>query len=553
VPSSPAKRVSGQLVFWDQSRGFDAIVANHDVFSEISPFWYRVVANGDVVPYTTATGASCEDPAIVSFLRSRGILILPTVANILDGVWNGPLVSRIIADQALTAANVSKLVDLAVTNAYDGIDLDYEDLDASDRAAFTNFVNRLAVALHAQGKLLTVNVHAKTAEPGTWDGPRAQDWRAIGQAADQVRIMAYEYYWSTSGPGPISPIGWVRDVLAFARSTIPPPKIMHGVPLYGYDWVGQAGTDHVWQETMALATQNAATITWDPASASSWFEYTAGRTQHTVWFENAMSTDAKLQLTTEHDLGGITLWRVGGEDPETWSRIRTHFGGTGGTSSLYLRLNVSTSLATLDGGTGRSEDPGNQPPTDPLRILRISGLVAQHALFAQHATNLSGFSDHPHGQIPDREIRAHEPDVHDEIGCVDWVTYDAVGTSLRHAAMGRHDAEVASERQDCAECAEESAQHNDRRDGIRQDHGRGPKRVRREGADDRERSGASRLIDPGRWSSHGCEIDDQRAAQEEQWSGDAPRGEPLLDEAGGLPPVAADDGEASDNIAPVHV
>jgi len=101
--------------------------------------------------------------------------VIPTVANILNGVWDGALVSRIIADPVLTTVNVSSLVQLAVTNGYDGIDLDYENLSASDRPAFTTFVNQLAVALHAQGKLLTVNVYAKTAEPGTWGGPQAQD------------------------------------------------------------------------------------------------------------------------------------------------------------------------------------------------------------------------------------------------------------------------------------------------------------------------------------------------------------------------------------------
>ena len=53
TPSTRAavgKRVSGNLVFWDQSRGVDAILANVDVFSEISPFWYRVEADGRVVP-----------------------------------------------------------------------------------------------------------------------------------------------------------------------------------------------------------------------------------------------------------------------------------------------------------------------------------------------------------------------------------------------------------------------------------------------------------------------------------------------------------------------
>ena len=115
-------------------------------------------------------------------------------------------------------------MNLAAAGGYDGIDLDYENLRASDRAAFTSFVQHLAGALHAQGKLLTVNVYAKTSEPGTWDGPQAQDWWAIGQAADQVRIMTYEYSWSTSPPGPIAPVNWVNDVIGYATSQIPPGK-----------------------------------------------------------------------------------------------------------------------------------------------------------------------------------------------------------------------------------------------------------------------------------------------------------------------------------------
>jgi spore germination protein YaaH len=251
----------------------------------------------------------------------------PNVANILNGVWDGALVSRIIADPALTTVNIESLVQLAVTQGYDGIDLDYENLSASDRLAFTSFVNQLAVALHSNGKLLAVNLYAKTSEPGTWGGPQAQDWWAIGQVVDQVRIMTYEYHWSTSGAGPIAPVDWVRDVLAFARTTMPAEKIMQGVPLYGYDWVGQSGVDVVWEQTIALVTQYGATVRWDAASASPWFEYVAKRTRHTVWFENASSIDAKLQVNIEQAVGGLSFWRLGGQDPEVWSTLRNRFGG----------------------------------------------------------------------------------------------------------------------------------------------------------------------------------------------------------------------------------
>jgi spore germination protein len=324
---APTKRVGAGIVFWDQARGFDAVVANDDLFTEISPFWYRVEADGQVVPYTTESGATYEDPAILSFLRSRGILIIPTVANTVDGFWDGQLVSRIITDPDLAAANIASLVQLATSNGYDGIDLDYENLAASDRAAFTSFVSHLASALHAEGKVLTVNVYGKTSEPGTWDGAIAQDWAGLGQAADQVRIMAYEYHWSTSWAGPVSPVYWVNDVLAFATTVIPQEKITHGVPFYGYDWIEQSGTALVWYEAGALAAQYSASLNWDATSASPWFGYVSDAgVPHTVWFENSQSLDAKLQLTAAWNVGGVELWRLGGEDPENWSVLRARFG-----------------------------------------------------------------------------------------------------------------------------------------------------------------------------------------------------------------------------------
>lgn len=320
------KRVSAFLTFWDQAKGIDSIVTNSDLLTDVTPVWYHLGPDGTVRAYTTATGATYEDPSLLTFLRSAGILVIPSVTNVVDGRWDGALVSRIINDPVLANAHVADLVQLAVSKQYDGIDLDYENLRASDRAAFSALVTSLATALHAQGKLLTVNVHAKTSEPGAWDGPMAQDWAALGAAADQVRIMMYDYHWSTSDPGPISPINWVAGVLSFARTVIPAEKISHGVPLYGYDWLGQSGAPVVWREAVSLANRLGVAINWDRSSAAPWFTYADGATQRTVFFEDATSVDAKLQMTTAYGVGGIAFWRLGGEDPGTWTAIRSRFG-----------------------------------------------------------------------------------------------------------------------------------------------------------------------------------------------------------------------------------
>src|SRR5581483_9418418 len=147
------------------------------------------------------------------------------------------IVSNIINNPATVQTHINTIVNLVVTKGYDGIDIDYENLNGStDRAAYSSFITNLASALHAQGKILTTDVYGKTAEPGNWSGQIAQDYTAIGNAADEVRIMLYDYNPGTVGP--IAPYSWIDNTLTFAESKMPSAKIVQGMGIYGYDWLG---------------------------------------------------------------------------------------------------------------------------------------------------------------------------------------------------------------------------------------------------------------------------------------------------------------------------
>ena len=200
------KKVIGDMAYWDQTRGFQDIQNNIDILTEVSPDWYTLNENGDVLPFVRYDGTPYVDSSIVSYLKNHNIVIVPMIQNVVDGSWNSAVVSKIINNPTLTANHISNIVQLVVSNGYDGIDIDYEDLPASDRLAFSNFIRDLATALHAQNKILSVNVYAKTNEPGYWNGPQSQDWAAIGASADEVRIMLYGYSWQTSAAGPIAPM-----------------------------------------------------------------------------------------------------------------------------------------------------------------------------------------------------------------------------------------------------------------------------------------------------------------------------------------------------------
>jgi spore germination protein YaaH len=359
--AATARKVSAWLPYWD-TRGYQTFLDNADLYADLSPFWYELSAGGVITPYPGA-----ENATIVTGAKAKGVAVIPTISNNFDPVR----VRTMLSAATNRAAHVTALTNLVVNKGYDGIDVDYESLYAGDRSLYSTFVSELAAALHARGKKLTVAVHPKTSEPGTWDGPQAQDYAAIGQAADKVRIMAYDHHWSTSAPGAVAPLTWVDQVAAFATTRIAPAKVQLGVPLYGYDWVGSAGEGQTFDVLNSRRTTYGATRQWSTADSAPWFRYTASGVTHEVWYEDAQSVGPKLGVADKYGLAGVVFWRLGGEDPAIWSTARARWGGTTTTTTTTAadttapstpinlkavagsrRATVSWTASTDSGGSG---------------------------------------------------------------------------------------------------------------------------------------------------------------------------------------------------------
>jgi spore germination protein len=291
--------------------------------------WYQLDASGDG---SINSYAGARDVALVEAAHAQSTLVIPLINNAYAGSgFDATPVSQVIHDPSRRAVHVNALLNETLTYGYDGIDVDYESLNGQDdRDAFSLFIHQLAESLHAHGKLLSVTVHPKTSEPGPWDGPKAQDWASIGAVADRFRVMTYGYHWSTSEPGPIAPAWWMEDVIAFATSVVAPNRVYVGLHFYGHDWIDRVGGSVVWEDTQTLINTYAAvpqwqdTDGWGRAVAEPWFTYTDHLDQHhEVWYADADSVAARLVLVQRYGLGGIAVWRLGGEDPANWEAITT--------------------------------------------------------------------------------------------------------------------------------------------------------------------------------------------------------------------------------------
>lgn len=308
---------AGYLVPWDYAAGQDSLWGHHETIGEVNPVWFALGPDGRL----QSTGG--PGPAHrLELPPGSDIALAPTVTNHHDGGWDPDAVGEILGEADARDRHAAEIADLAARYAWDGVDLDYEFLHPDDRERYTAFVETLAARLHADGRRLSVAVHAKASDAGEAHYHRAYDYAALGAAADSLRIMAYDHHSSGSDPGPVAPVAWVDDVLAYATDQVAPERIALGLAAYGYDWSDEQARDLTWREAVALAERHDARVRWDAAGAAAWFTYhdDAG-TEHTVWFEDARSADAKSAVAAEHGVHDVFLWRLGGEDPAIWDAL----------------------------------------------------------------------------------------------------------------------------------------------------------------------------------------------------------------------------------------
>ncbi len=309
----PAPRFDVSI--WAPVAGFleqQTMQQNADVLDEVNFFWYTLGADGGIDGGIMAAEA-------VRVAREAGLRIVPSVLN---GGFDAQRVSDVVNDPDRRAQHIADILALVRDNDFDGIDIDYESLNPADRDAFSLFIEELAAALHAEGKLLSIAVHAKTDDAGAWSGAAAQDWARLGAAVDGFKIMTYDFHYGASEAGPIAPLDWVDAVLTYSATVVPPAKTWMGVPFYGYDWTGSTAESLNWRQATKLAEQNGAEIQRDPASAEAWFTYGDG--SRTVYFNDAATLAARIDIirNSHPDIAGIAIWPLGGEDPANWPALR---------------------------------------------------------------------------------------------------------------------------------------------------------------------------------------------------------------------------------------
>jgi spore germination protein YaaH len=256
----------------------------------------------------------------LTYANANGIKTSAMITNNFDGNIAKTLLESSINRQAL----INHILDAITANGYNGVNVDLEGIYAADRGYFTLFVSELYNKLHPLGYEVSVCVPAKTADNSAYTWNYAYDYASLADYSDRIVIMAYDEHYPGGTAGPVASIGWVQNVANYAVTVVPKEKLLLGIAAYGYDWSVNGTKAYSINGIYSVAAANNATIQWDAISKSPFFSYTdTSGISHTVWFENNTSIGYKLDIINNMNLSGAAMWRLGLENSDYWTTVKT--------------------------------------------------------------------------------------------------------------------------------------------------------------------------------------------------------------------------------------
>ncbi|MBS4959680.1 MAG: hypothetical protein KHZ62_02525 [Clostridiales bacterium] len=279
---------------------------------------------------------------IISYLKERGV---KTNLNIFlsDGDGTG---KRLLNNAETREKAVERIVEeVSVSyqklgcNPYDGVTIDFENLKGQAMAEnFNLFLSSLKEKLDELGKSLYVCVQPRLKSGESFDG---YDYETIGQIADKVIVMAYDYFPSTiplevmdSGftTTPVTPF----DEVYFGLKAVTDPKtgvkdrgkLVLGLGLTNVGWstvdgkvINSRGLSYSYDKLEQLIS-NGAEVKYSEKYKNPYMILSEGEKQTVIWYENAKSMEEKIRLARLFDIDGTSVWRLGLIPEPLWDEMK---------------------------------------------------------------------------------------------------------------------------------------------------------------------------------------------------------------------------------------
>lgn len=279
--------------------------------SELSIFSYGFTPQGDLIP------PAWEEGWLIDAAGEADVMATLTLTPMgEDGRFNNNLIHILVTDLRVQQNLTQQLLQILLEKGYRGLNLDFEYVMAQDRLGYAQFVGNMTRMMNLFDIHVSVALAPKYSDDQKGELYEGMDYALLGQAANSVLLMTYEWGYTYGPPMAVAPIDQVRRVVEYAVTRIPRNKINLGIPNYGYDWPlpyerGRTKARIVGNvEAVQLAIFYGAEIQFDETAQAPYFHYYQYGIEHEVWFEDVRSSQAAFDLIREFGLRGAGYWQI---------------------------------------------------------------------------------------------------------------------------------------------------------------------------------------------------------------------------------------------------
>ncbi|MDF2540918.1 MAG: Peptidoglycan-binding lysin domain protein [Herbinix sp.] len=312
--------------------GYTYPFINRDTLRKTLPFLtyltvfnYQYTWEGNIV--------DIDDGEVIKLAKEYGVAPMMLLSTLSErGVGSFEVATNMLNSVEVQERLIENVIRKLKEKGYYGLNIYLKYMRPENRTLVEEYVKRMSKRLKEEGFRLLLTITPRTYIEGIEMTYENMDYTVIGENADGVLFLSYDWAYSFGPPASGTPINIVREVIENITSVVPHEKVYLGFPLIGYDWqlpyipgytMARSITYDVAVELAALAN---VPIQYDEVSQAPYFLYTNEHGElHLVWFKDARSIDALSDLLPEYDLAGISVWNIMRYYAQMWFIINTKF------------------------------------------------------------------------------------------------------------------------------------------------------------------------------------------------------------------------------------
>lgn len=276
-----------------------------------------------------------DDSELIQTVKQFGVMPIMLLSSITFlGERDPEMVYEILLNSDYQETHAQSMLKVLKEKGYYGVNITITFLNEVNQELYYNYLKRVTSILHKEGYFVFITIDPNFVIEDNQMTFENVDYSKYNEIVDEVYLM--RFFWGTQygPPMPVSSIKNISLYLDYVMQMIEPQKINIGFPQLGYDWTlpyieGFSKANAITLDSaIEIARTTKSTILFDDVSETPYFEYSIGESRrtanHIVWFVDARTIYAIVNLVLENNLQGTGLWNIMSYYPQSWLIINSN-------------------------------------------------------------------------------------------------------------------------------------------------------------------------------------------------------------------------------------